>query len=53
MESRSSRETTDWLRLLSASDVVAAAKLTDITDESNQLIAIQTTIVKRSRESNP
>jgi hypothetical protein len=38
---------------LAASDVVAAVKLTDITDESNQLIAIQTTIVKRSRESNP
>ena len=49
---KEARETNYWLRLLAASDVVAVDKLTDITDESNQLIAILTTIVKRSRESN-
>ena len=47
---KEARETNYWLRLLAASDVVAVDKLTDITDESNQLIAILTTIVKRSRE---
>ena len=49
---KEARETNYWLRLLAASDVVPADKLTGITDESNQLIAILTTIVKRSRESN-
>ena len=48
---KEARETNYWLRLLAASEVVAADKLTDITDESNQLIAILTTIVKRSRET--
>ena len=48
---KEARETNYWLRLLAASDVVAVDKLTDITDESNQLIAILTTIVKRSREN--
>ncbi len=48
---KEARETNYWLRLLSASDVVPVDKLSDITDESNQLIAILTTIVKRSRES--
>ena len=48
---KEARETNYWLRLLAAADVVPAEKLTDITDESNQLIAILTTIVKRSREN--
>jgi four helix bundle protein len=48
---KEARETNYWLRLLAASDVVPSEKLTDITDESNQLIAILTTIVKRSRGS--
>jgi four helix bundle protein len=39
---KEARETHYWLRLLAASDVVAVDKLTDITDESNQLIAILT-----------
>ena len=45
------RETNYWLRLLTASDLVPKGKLDDITDESHQLIAILTTIVKRSREN--
>lgn len=48
---KEARETNYWLRLLAASDVVPVDKLTDITDESNQLVAILTTIVKRSREN--
>ncbi len=48
---KEARETNYWLRLLAASDVVPLDNLTDITDESNQLVAILTTIVKRSRES--
>ena len=48
---KEARETNYWLRLLAASKVVPSEKLTDITGESNQLIAILTTIVKRSREN--
>jgi four helix bundle protein len=48
---KEARETNYWLRLLAASEVIPAEKITDITDESNQLIAILTTIVKRSREN--
>jgi len=48
---KEARETNYWLRLLAASDVVSVDKLTGITDESSQLIAILTTIVKRSREN--
>lgn len=44
------RETNYWLRLLAASEVVPADNLADLADESNQLVAILTTIVKRSRE---
>lgn len=48
---KEARETNYWLRLLAASNVVPPEKLRDITDESDQLIAILTTIVKRSREN--
>jgi four helix bundle protein len=50
---KEARETHYWLRLLAATEIVPAEKLTALTDESNQLIAILTTIVKRSRESAP
>jgi four helix bundle protein len=47
---KEARETNYWLRLLAATDLLSSSHLTDITDESHQLIAILTTIVKRSRE---
>ncbi len=49
--SKEARETNYWLRLLAAAEVVAPAGLAELTDESSQLIAILTTIVKRSREN--
>ena len=48
---KEARETNFWLRLLASAEVVPAATLAGITDESQQLIAILTTIVKRSREN--
>ena len=50
---KEARETNHWLRLLAAGNIVPADKLADMTDESSQLIAIITTIVKRSRENQP
>ena len=48
---KEARETNYWLRLLAATQVVPQEQIVEITDESNQLIANLTTIVKRSREN--
>lgn len=48
---KEARETNYWLRLLSATELIRSEDLVEITDESTQLIAILTTIVKRSREN--
>ena len=44
---KEARETHYWLRLLVAADIVAENQLTSLLDESNQIIAILTTIVKK------
>lgn len=44
-------ETYYWLRLLSATETVPAEKLSDLKNESNELVAILTAIVKKSRTS--
>ena len=49
---KEARETHYWLRLLSASEVVRESKLRDLTSEANELVAILTTIVKKTR-ANP
>ncbi len=46
---KEARETNYWLRLLTATGIIQETKLTDLTDESNQLVAMLTTIVKKAR----
>ena len=46
------RETHYWLRLLAASKVVPERRLVDLLDESNQLVAILTAIIRNTR-ANP
>jgi four helix bundle protein len=46
---KEARETHYWLRLLAEADVHEEDALTAITDEANQLVAILTAIVKKSR----
>lgn len=46
---KEARETHYWLRLLVASDVTPEDRLIELIDESNQLVAILTTIVKKSK----
>ena len=46
---KEARETYYWLRLLNDTEVVPANKLSDLATESNELVAILTTIVKKSR----
>ena len=49
---KEARETHYWLRLLAASDIVAEILLTELINEANQLVAILTTITKRTRENS-
>ena len=46
---KESRETHYWLRLLAATDLVPEARLRDLLNEADQLVAILTSIVKRAR----
>ena len=48
---KEAREANDWLRVLVASEILAASRLTELLDESNQLVAILTTIVKNARRA--
>jgi four helix bundle protein len=48
---KEARETHYWLRLLAATDIVREPRLTDLIDEANQLVAILSTITKRTRKS--
>ena len=46
---KEARETLYWLRLLKATEIVDADKLTDITKESDELVRILTSIIKTSQ----
>jgi len=48
---KEARETYYWLRILIETEVVSTDKLRELTNESNELVAILTTIVKKSRLS--
>ncbi len=46
---KEARETLYWLRLLAATEIVVATRLAPLIDEANELVAILTTIVKKTR----
>ncbi|MCK5225653.1 MAG: four helix bundle protein [Planctomycetes bacterium] len=46
---KEARETHYWLRLLKETKILSAQKLNDLAEESNELVAILTSIVKKSR----
>jgi len=48
---KEARETHYWLRLLIATNIVSEDQLSPLLDESNQLVAILTTIVKKLKTS--
>jgi len=50
---KEARETYYWLRLLVATEVVAASRVADLSDEANQLIAILTTVVRTTKQQGP
>ena len=47
---KEARETHFWLRLLGSSEVLPVARLEPLMAEANELIAILTSIIKKSRE---
>lgn len=47
---KEARETHYWLRLLAATNLIHEARINELTDEANQLIAILTTIIKNARK---
>ncbi|MBN2785882.1 MAG: four helix bundle protein [Pontiellaceae bacterium] len=49
---KEARETHYWLKLLSAADVVKSDLIAEIQTESNELVAILTTIVKSTKEGH-
>jgi len=48
---KEARETHYWLRLLAANEVLPEPELQDELDECNQVIAILTTIIKKTKEN--
>lgn len=48
---KEARETYYWLRLLMTTKIVPSDRLRQLANESNELVAILTTIVKKSRSS--
>lgn len=49
---KEARETHYWLRLLTANEIVTSEQVTPLTAEANELVAILTVIVKKSRMEN-
>ena len=49
---KEARETRFWLRLLTVSNAVRPQQLTPLIDESTEIVAILTTIVKNARVPN-
>ncbi len=48
---KEARETLYWLRVIVKSELVSEHLLSNLIDEANQLVAILTTIMKRTREN--
>jgi four helix bundle protein len=49
---KEARETHYWLWLLSATELVPESRLTELLDEANQLIAILTAVIKKTRRNS-
>jgi four helix bundle protein len=48
--SSEARETHYWLRLVAATELIPEPRLTELLDEANQLVAILTTVIRRTKE---
>ncbi len=48
---KEARETHYWLRLLAATELIPEPRLTELLDEANQLVAILTAIIRKTKEN--
>jgi four helix bundle protein len=48
---KEAREANYWLRLLAATEIIPAVKLVELLDESHQIVAILTAIVKTAKRN--
>ena len=48
---KEARETHYWLRLLAETHIISKKRLENLLDESNQLISILTTIIRKTKEN--
>ena len=53
ISAREADETLYWLELLAESQLVKPARLTDITDECNQLLAILSATIRSTKQRTP
>jgi len=49
---KEARETHYWLRLLSATKLTPESRLTELLEEANQLTAILTTVIKKTKQNS-
>jgi len=49
---KEARETHYWLRLVAATELIPEPSLTELLDEANQLVAILTTVIRRTKETS-
>jgi four helix bundle protein len=49
---KEARETHYWLRLLRDTKIISAEKINNLLSEANEIVAILTSIVKKTRASN-
>ena len=49
---KEARETHYWLRLVAATELIPEPRLTELLDEANQLVAILTTVIRRTKETS-
>lgn len=49
---KEAHETLYWLELLSATEVIPANRLTDLTRECDEIVSILTTIIKRTKDNS-
>jgi four helix bundle protein len=47
---KEARETHYWLRLLVTTEIMPESQLNELIDEANQLVAILTTIIKKTKK---
>ena len=47
---KEARETHYWLRLVATTELIPEPRLSELLDEANQLIAILTTVIRRTKE---